>query len=166
MTLIAPVWSPTGDRMACWNPRGNSVLLFDPNVPWGEQEPEEVLRDDSPENFFPWSWSPDGEWLAGDLVQESGAFEGITIYSTTSRAIETITDFGSGPAFLSDSRRLLFTDTEGRLYLVDRETKTPVLIPGAPALDLVQVGPHDLTLFYTHRTEEADIWLLSAPGTY
>ena len=67
---------------------------------------------------------------------------------------------------MSDSRRLLFTDTEGRLYLVDRETKTPVLIPGAPALDLVQVGPHDLTLFYTHRTEEADIWLLSAPGTY
>ena len=98
LTLIAPVWSPTGDRMACWNPRGNSVLLFDPNVPWGEQEPEEVLRDDSPENFFPWSWSPDGEWLAGDLVQESGAFEGITIYSTTSRAIETITDFG-GPPF-------------------------------------------------------------------
>ena len=133
----------------------------DPNVPWVEQTPEEVASRDGEKRFFPWSWSPDGKWLAGDWLHDSGAFDGIGLLSLESREFATLSEHGSGPAFLSDSRRLLFRQG-AELYLIDRETREQKVVSGAPPMDLAQVSADDRSLFYTHRTEEADIWLLSA----
>ena len=51
-------------------------MLFDPRVPWDEQTPEEIPGREGTKRFFPWAWSPDGKWLAGDWLHDSGFFDG------------------------------------------------------------------------------------------
>ena len=161
LTLMAPVWSPDGSQVACWNPREDTILVFDPAVLWDAQTPQVIEARRDAKRLFSWSWSPDGTWLAGDWVHASSVYEGVAAYSFESGDIVTLTDFGSGPAFLADSRRILLTEGDV-LKLVDLETGEHRDIQGAPPIDLAQVSPDNRAIYYTRRLEEADIWILSA----
>lgn len=161
-TMGVPVWSPDGLRMAVGaviTGRGTSVYVFDPTQPWESQTPEILPAPDSLAALFrPNSWSPDGEWLAGDIRYSD---DGIAIYSLRTRRYQRLTDFGQWPVWLPDSRRLLFVSGGNAFYIVDRVTRQVRRIYSTTR-DVI--GPPRLTrdgraMFYSRRVTEADIWL-------
>src|SRR5205809_883261 len=102
------VWSPDGTRLVCRNP-GSNPSIIEVGKSWQEQTPQALPSMSDRENrFFPWSWSPDGRKLAGIQVRSGAPPSGIVVYSLDSQQHEKLTDFGSNPVWLSDSRRLLF----------------------------------------------------------
>jgi hypothetical protein len=85
------------------------------------------------------------------------------IYSLDSQQYEKLTDFGSQPVWLSDSRRLLFRQQD-KLYLIDSQSRN--------IRELVSVPPHefgvgvtlphdDRLIYFSLLTTEADIWMMT-----
>ena len=119
---------------------------------------------DPPGRFTAWSWSPDGQRLAGWRQRTEGAppASNIVLYSFESQQYEQLTDFGNDPTWLSDSRRLLFL-RQGQLWLADSQSKK--------VHELLSVAPHNIASFGLSRdnrlicfilaTTEADIWLMT-----
>ena len=97
------VWSPNGSRFAYYYPRaedpsGRGAYIADSDQPWEEQRPEALppLDREGDAIFRPWSWSPDGKWLAGsglDLSEgATGARRlGIYVYSLESEQYDQLT---------------------------------------------------------------------------
>jgi Tol biopolymer transport system component len=157
--LSHPVWSPDGSRMASVD-GSDTVLVFDPRKPPREQSPETLPGfEHGGDSFWPCSWSPDGNWLAGYLMNPG---VGIWIYSLESRELITLTDFGAHPVWLSDSQRLLFHD-EGKLYIVDRASKEPKVLFAHPQGELLYpaLSRDNRTIYFALSSLEADIWLLT-----
>ena len=95
-----------------------ATFIMEADKPWREQEPIQ-LPPLGEGRFAVWSWSPDGQWLAGD-----GYFgaRGIYVYSVELGNYEKVTDTGAGPRWLSDSRTLVYNDA-GSIRAVDRDSK-------------------------------------------
>src|SRR6266571_1817062 len=83
----------------------------------------------------------------------------LSIHNSTRK----LTDFGSFPVWLSDSRRLLFQD-QSKLYLIDSQSKK--------SHEVLSVAPHefgngvtlprdDRLIYFSLVTVEADIWLMT-----
>jgi eukaryotic-like serine/threonine-protein kinase len=157
-------WSPDGSRLAVNSASvagpGRTPVLFDPSRSWQEQEPEALPPADS--SMAPFSvidWSPDGSRLAGmtDITDE-----GILIYTLATRTYERLSDFGQWPAWLPDSRRLLFVSGGNSFYVIDGETKE-IRQVYSTARDVI--GPPRLTrdgrtVVFTRRVTEGDVWLM------
>ena len=168
-TLWYPTWSPDQKRMAVANENG--TFIFD----LSEGFPVKTLQKLPPlgeagEAFLVSSWSPDGNWLAGQGFKADGTIpEGVFVYSFESGKYENLTDFGNnsggqlGPTWLKDSRRLLF-ENQGNLFLVDRVSKASKQIlartPGV-SLNWLKLSDDSRTIYYARGTNEADIWLMS-----
>jgi Tol biopolymer transport system component len=115
---------------------------------------------DSGERLKVFSWSPDGRRLAGFIGRPPS---GIAVYSLDSQQYEKLTDFGSQPVWLNDSRRLLF-QYQSNLYLIDSQTrKTHELLSVAPQRFGVGVTlpQDDRLIYFSLVTTEADIWLMT-----
>jgi hypothetical protein len=109
-----------------------------------------------------WSWSPDGRQLAGFSVGAGGP-DGFSVFSLQSQQNDKLTDFGTRPVWLSDSRRILFQD-RGRLYLVDSRSKKVREALSMPPHDLgngVVISRDDRVICFSLITTEADIWLMT-----
>ena len=152
------VWSPDGTRIVSRNGSGSPVII-EVEKPWTEQSPQ-VLPSRSDFDWA-WSWSADGRKLA----LKSGTRDGVVVYYFESQQYEQLTDFGTNPVWLSDSRRILFNGRgTGKLYLVDSESKK--------VHEVLSVAPHDVRggvtlsrddrlIYFSPVTTEADIWLMS-----
>ena len=87
------------------------------------------------------------------------------IYSIKEQTYESITTFGSTPAWLSDNRRLIFA-FENRLFLVNRATKsfTELISFGEGRVQLAAGGGFSVTkdgrtIYVTPVVREGDIWM-------
>ena len=134
---------------------------FIPRLPWKEQSPEKLPR--PPEGRFQaYSWSPDGERLAGEVEYESGKWQ-IAVFSLVSREYKVFPVAGNSAVWLSDNRRLLFDDG-GKIFLLDGKTgafhEVLSLEPDAveEGLDLSR---DDRTIYFSRMRSEADIWMLT-----
>jgi eukaryotic-like serine/threonine-protein kinase len=154
-----PLWSPDGTRLAITNGVnfGGETFLVDPSLPWQEQTLE-ALRPapgDPSLRYRPWSWSPDGRRIAA--YSERGA--GLAVYSLESSTWEIITDSGSKPRWLGDSRRLLYDDG-GTLRIVDTTSKRSreiISMAGATLHDPA-ISHDDTVIYFVRRRLERDIW--------
>ncbi len=157
-------WSPDGTRIAVRNSLDANVqtLIFDPGRPWAEQEPVvlPLVEDDGPPLVVT-SWSPDGSRLVG---QAGYPGRGVIIFSFESGTYERLTDFGEWPAWLPDSRRLVFVHEGKRFFVVGLDGSEPREIF---AIQRDVIGPPRISgdgsqLVFSRRVTEADIWLLTS----
>jgi hypothetical protein len=113
----------------------------------------------SSQPFFADSWSPDSQSFAGGIE-----YGGIVIYSLPGRRYESLTDHGALPVWI-DSGRLLYVD-QGRVYWIDRKTKTSRQLLAPPAGSFfthADLSPNRRTLYLMRSTPGGDIWMLTSP---
>ncbi|HKR58140.1 MAG TPA: hypothetical protein VJS64_00300, partial [Pyrinomonadaceae bacterium] len=160
LTVIYTFWSPDGKRLV-YNLRDESCWIMEVGKPWSEQTPQQIPN--PPDNagvFRAFSWSPDGRKLGG-WINSPTEKEGIFVYTFETNKFERLTEFGSRPIWLHDSRRLLFREA-GKLFLVNGETKKVQEISLQSTLPVIEYGltGDNRTIYYTLDSTEADIWLL------
>jgi Tol biopolymer transport system component len=160
-----PLWSPDGTRLAF--PDGTATYLFALGKPLGAEKPQPLPPfNDSGDAFLVTSWSPDGRALAGLVSRPDGTFlPGVVIYWLESKRYKRLTDFGSRPTWLSDSRRIVCGDpVGGKLLLLDSVSgRTVPLLDVAfdsnPSLGKLGLPLRDdRTIFFVTDHAEADIW--------
>ncbi len=158
-----PVWSPDGSRMVGRPTIGEDMrtFLFDPAQPTASGAPDR-LPDPEPAlmPFIPHSWSPDGEYLAGDISYKD---VGIVVYAFRTRTYERLTDFGGWPVWLPDGQHLLFVSGGKKFFVIDRESKE---VREIYSVTWDVLGPPRLThdgrkMYYSRRVNQADLWLLT-----
>ncbi|HTS67109.1 MAG TPA: protein kinase [Candidatus Acidoferrales bacterium] len=154
-----PVWSADGKLLA-YTLFGLNTFLIEAGKSWSDQTPEKLPPfPDRGQVFSAWNWSPDGKTLAGFLDRDNG----VAIYTVASRSFRKLTEHGADPAWLSDSRRLLYLD-KGKIYLSDLTSgNSRELVSAAPeeiARRGFAVSPDDLRIYFSVSTTEADVWMV------
>jgi Tol biopolymer transport system component len=153
--VAQPVWSPDGTR-AISRGRDPVVLMFNPNVEVAHQQVQALPS--HPEGFTPWAWSPDGSRVAGYLLSRPGF--GIAIYTVATQSYETVARFGIQPAWLPDSRHLLYTN-QNDIMLLDTDSKIARKVFSSPDEGLfgVAVSPDAREIFFGSSKAQVDIVL-------
>ena len=160
--LSTPVWSPDGLRIV-YTDGATGSFIMEADKPWDEQEPVVLPPPGDGDGFVEvGSWSLDGKWLAGGGFP--GAPRGIYTYSFDSGKYEKLTDGGSVPRWLSDSRTLIYNEA-GSIRAVDRVSKEVwEVLPGPGVSSGIVPSPSDDTLYYSFTPPvEADIYLIELP---
>ena len=158
-----PVWSPDGSRMG-GRPttiEDTRTFLFDPAQPTATgtlarlPEPDPALTP-----FVPHSWSPDGEYLAGDIGYSD---LGIAVYTFRTGTYERLTDFGQWPVWLPDGRHVLFVTGGKKFFVVDRDSKEvrEVYTATWDVLGPPRLTPDARRMYYSRRSSQADLWLVT-----
>jgi serine/threonine protein kinase/Tol biopolymer transport system component len=161
--LTNPIPSPDGRQVvASLDSKGAVLLNLDPAA--GGSLRQLLPPEGGKELFAAHAWSPDGRYLAGTLEQtdESG-IPGVVVYSFEKSRYERLTDAGSQPIWLHDSRTLLYLQ-DGRIFRVSLDERTPRLVlapPQSSAFKSLAVAPDDRTLYAVRATDEGDIWMLT-----
>jgi Tol biopolymer transport system component len=106
------------------------------------------------------SWSPDGNQLVG---QSGFPGTGILTYSFETETYQRLTDFGEWPAWLPDSRQIMFVSDGKEFFVVDSRSKE---VQKVFSEERDVIGPPRLShdgseVFFTRRVTEADVWLLT-----
>jgi Tol biopolymer transport system component len=162
--ITRSVWSPDGSKLAIFYMDEGPFIM---DIRSHSENPLPPLKN-TDELFNVWSWSPDGKWIAGfRRIKTSNEVKGITIYSIAQQTYEDLTDTGLEPAWLSDSRRLLF-ENSGKLSIVDRISKTirDVFVPSTNRTNsLGQIPPDNRFVYFSVIEPESDIWMIDLAGS-
>jgi eukaryotic-like serine/threonine-protein kinase len=162
---VFPTWSPQGDWLAYFH-YGIGSFLLDLRKPWEQQTPQPIGVGGKVEpDLGVWSWSPDGKKLACVKFHPGSQSSSVVVYTLATRdaapQLESIAENADYPAWLNDSRRLLFTRA-GRLFFIDLQSRaTRELFAPAPneAVEYCIMSPDNRTIYYSLSSTEADIWL-------
>ena len=160
-----PVWSPDGTRLVYrTEKKGVNAAIIEVGKSWQEQTPQTLpSMTESGARFVARSWSRDGRKLAGARESDKLTPSGVFVYSMDTQQYEKLTDFGSEPVWLSDSRRLLFRNVN-KLMLIDCQSKKfhEVRSVGLNEFfDMVTLPRDNRLIYFSLRTIEADIWLMT-----
>ncbi len=126
-----------------------------PQVPFGEGN-----------RLQPTDWSPDGEWLAGDVNDETAEYS--VLYSVETGQFRKLSETGRDPYFVTDSlvRVFLPAGTPGglgyALINLDDPDLEPrqITLPSTPVFALRIASDLQHAFFVTGSAIEQDIWLL------
>ena len=96
------------------------------------------------------------------MTQRAGHDNGIVTYSLDSREFQRLTNFGERPAWLGDSRRVVFMDSQ-KVYVLDTVTKrVKEVYSAAPRrLQSIVLSSDNRSIGVSLAINEADIWLAS-----
>jgi Tol biopolymer transport system component len=156
-----PLYSPDGTRLEAVDERGSSYLidLAKPDAKWTSLHA--AVAGEPLTNTIS-SWSRDGRWLAGDLVDQGFRPIGLFVQSAETGERRRLTDFGYLPVWLSDSRRLLYF-REGAIWILDTSSGRTSMILPAPrpprSLDFFDLSSDETFLLLTEAVSQSDIWL-------
>ncbi len=162
-----PTLSPDGSLATAFGSEESVLLDLDRPIDGRVREPLPLMGDD--DVFWPYSWSRDGQRLAGTFSRlDDPQREGIALYSLAAKTFERIAERGSNPSWLGDGKRLLFA-AQDTLYLarVGETAPRPVLVMDAgSSLGSFVLARDDRTLYYVVWKSESDIWMadLGAPA--
>jgi eukaryotic-like serine/threonine-protein kinase len=161
--LVYPVPSPDGRWIAYCVASTGATFLLDAHKPWHEQQPQALpFIKPNDEWFIAWSWSPDGQKLAGWSETRRGGSAGSYIYSLQTQRFEKLAAGGVRQYWLSDNRHLLCVDND-QLYLLDSLKKTKRLLVTLPQQSIRSASlSADLRrLYLSVLTDEANLRLLT-----
>jgi len=159
-----PVWAPDGKRIAYM--LGGRPFIMNLATPWRASGPQALpAMGGAAEVFVVWSWSPDGKRLAGWSANSTGDVAGVILYSLDTGRFERLTPSGMFPAWLNDSRRLIFADG-GRLRIVDSVSgRQREVLSVAPA-EVTQptVSGDGRVIYFAVASSETTLWLATLPN--
>jgi Tol biopolymer transport system component len=168
--FFIPRWSPDGSRLAISSLNGEVNYIFDPDKPWSEEPPMQLVGFGAAEDwFFPHSWSPDGRRLAGYCWRKDAKTGGICLYSFDTGDYKELTEDG-WPTWLNDGRRLMFRgEDESTIFLLDTETGEIQEVMSSDSLSIAPdgigvrpaVSPDNRSIYIERLHQEADIWMLT-----
>ncbi len=176
-----PFWSPKEGRIAYQlagtasgtGKRGTQIVEVD--KPWGQQMPVTLpVVNEAGDWFNGYSWSPDGKYIVGTVGTLQGKevrnLPGLVLYSFETNRYERLTDFGSRPEWLNDSRHIVFTYNGGKgemaerqVWVVNMTTKVvkTIMTPPNSSISTVGLTRDSRQLFVTVNAHQADIYLLT-----
>ena len=162
-SLTNPIPSPAGrEVVVSLGAKGAALLGLDPATGGSVRKLSPPER--GKEIFAAHAWSADGRYLAGTLEQtDESAIPGVVVYSFEKSRYERLTDAGSQPVWLHDSRTLLYLQ-DGKIFRVRLDDRTPHLVlapPSNSAFKSLALSPDDRTLYAVRATDEGDIWMLT-----
>lgn len=114
--------------------------------------------------FVPFSWSTEGERLAGHLRHSDSAPGGIAVLDLAGRSFRRLTEFGLFPQWLDDDRRIVFGDRE-RLYLldsVDGDVKELASLAPDTFTGQIRLDPDGRGIYLTRQAQDRNLWLRSS----
>jgi eukaryotic-like serine/threonine-protein kinase len=170
---VNPVWSPDGKYLAYSTER--NCFIMSTEMPWVDQNLTPLPGwSDGSSHFEAFSWSPDGTRLAGHLRRATDDPDraGIVTYSLQERTYHLVgqskvmvkgravqvTNAGTFPLWLSDSRRLMYASQDKILLADTASGKTHEILSTAPPV-FFGLSSDDRLLYFTKIVVEADIWL-------
>jgi Tol biopolymer transport system component len=159
---VIPIWSPDGSRIV-YHLRGLNTFIIDANKPWAEQNRIALApMNEADQWLLVWSWSRDGEKLAGLRARPDRHLPGIFVYTLKSQQYQQVTKIGRDPVWLSDNRRLLFIH-QRHIYLADSQTNTfrRLLSFDPYEIGQVVVSSDNQQIYFSLVEAEADISLLT-----
>jgi Tol biopolymer transport system component len=151
------VWSPDGGRIAAAFDEGVFVLDV-------SSSPAKVLERFPPDiDFRPYSWSPDGRWLAGSA--RYAYRDDLLVLDLKERTRRTVARDGNSPVWLPDGRRLLYSSLTN-LSIVDVQTGRiesvmPLRRPPDQWGRTVALSADGKSLAYLQSQSEGDVWLMT-----
>ena len=162
--VIDPAWSPDGSRMSFDDSMSNASYIVDLSEGAAAAVPEAIpTQNEADAGFMAFAWSPDGRRIAGYRSRPDGVAAGIVTYSIEKRTFERLTETGDTPRWLSDGRRLVYTNEKGGLSLVESPSKRShellSLLPDT--ITWLVPSRDDRWIYFVRRSAEADLWLLT-----
>ena len=157
--VTLPVWSPDAMFLA-YSSDTNSFIMTVVR-PWNEQSSRSLPRPSEPgARFEVFSWSPDGRRLAGHLQRAPGDTDsgGIVIHSLQERTYQRLTDAGSFPIWLSDSRRLMFSHRDKILVADTKSGRAREILSATPPI-VLGLSKDDRLIYFSTSSVETDIWM-------
>ena len=161
-TGVYPVWSPDGRRLVAAFDQGVAVLDL-------SSSPPRVMERFPPDiDFRPFSWSPDGRWVAGSA--RFALRDQLVLLDLQTRTRRVVLDDSASPAFLPDGRRIIFSALTHISLLDVQSGEVRPLLPLPRLHDLwgrtVTLSGDGRSLVYLHSQSEGDVWMMtiSAPG--
>ena len=161
-SVVTPLWSPDGRRLGfTYGARGTAILDFGGPA---ARPPRLLPPAGAGRVFSANSWSQDGRWLAGHLLQkDEHNLPGIVLWSLPDGTWRRLTDGGAEPLFFRHGPWVLYAEAEA-LRLADRtgggtrELLTPP--PGSSYLT-AGIGQDDRMVCAVRTTDQGDAWILS-----
>ncbi|MFN0108310.1 MAG: protein kinase domain-containing protein [Blastocatellia bacterium] len=175
-----PLWSPDGKLLA-YQLTGSAsgggkrgTQMIETGKDWNQQTPVDLPAvNDAGAWFNAYNWSPDGKYIVGNVAvlqgKEVRGLPGIYLYSFETNGYKQLTEFGSRPEWLNDSRHVVFTHN-GKGELADRPLwvihiagTIPKAILSTPNFQVSTLGltRDSRRIFFTAVAHQADIFLLS-----
>jgi Tol biopolymer transport system component len=145
-----PVWSPDGTRVAhAGQHRGATVVTLD----GGAIEALPAL--DGPAPFVPWSWSDDGQWIAGSA-------DGIVLYSVQSGDYTQLTATGDRPVWQRDGSTIVYVDGRDLRVVDTRNGESRLLFSAAPSAisSSVSASRTDDSVYASLSGSPDELWLV------
>ena len=154
------VFSPDGARAMAFRLFTSESFMLDPRADVNRQNIERLP--DHPGGFQPWSWSADGQRVAGQVPRQQGS---IVIYSVPERRFRILTETGRMPKWLPDGRRLLYT-TGSQLRLLDTSTRAASTVLGVvgEVIGGFGISPGAREIFATVSKPQGDIVIAKLAG--
>jgi Tol biopolymer transport system component len=152
-----PVWSPDGTRVAAALER--SVAVYDLST----GSPREVHRFTDQGDMRPFSWSPDGRWIAGS--NKVASRDRLRVFDLQTKTHRIVAQDASSPEWLPDSRHLIFNRST-HVVLLDTVTgrERPIMQIDRPFDQwgrTVTLSRDGRTLAYLQFQTEGDVWLMT-----
>ncbi|MGC2235303.1 MAG: protein kinase [Pyrinomonadaceae bacterium] len=163
----APIFSPDGKQIVFSQIDGKNLSPFflDLTKTWQQQTPVPLPPMPDYKGSYPVrDWSNDGKKLLllmfGD---DSDNEQGILVYDFETKTYEKMTDSGSYPVWLADSRHFMF-DNRYSLIVFDTQTRQAKEIYKVPSYELqhADLSPDNRLIYFRYLQVDADVWMLDA----
>jgi len=170
---LNPLWAPDGSEIVFFDASGTNAYVFDPRVPWSEQELTKLPDPEGRPNarFRTWSWSAE-LGLLGCLGEGERRMQVPAAYDFETQEYTVLSDIpGCGSAYwLEDGRVIVNSGPNsgyGSAFLLDPAdgTRRELLAPNdAGFVRHAKPSADNRYIYYLRRKAEEDIWIADLIG--